>query len=191
MNWEYLIGSEKDFEGAPDWCTQCVWTEKDGDSFIYWLNPETKTIYSPFWHMEPTCWNEEYGLRNYIKAERQAITALSWDGAGLPPVGCECEALIPHGAGCLWRRVKVICSGDEFKASGELIVVDLENTHLHWTDEFRPLRSEHEIKVDGFKLDLLNVISMVGNQFGGIGITSDGIEAISHELIMLGYEKTK
>lgn len=21
MTWEYLIGSEKDFEGAPDWCT--------------------------------------------------------------------------------------------------------------------------------------------------------------------------
>lgn len=99
MTWEYLIGSEKDFEVAPEWSTQCVWTDKGGDSFLYWLNPETKTIYSPFWHMEPTCWNEEYGCRNYIKAERRQITTPSWDGSGLPPVGCECEALIPYRAG--------------------------------------------------------------------------------------------
>lgn len=182
MTWEYLIGSEKDFEGAPEWATQCVWTDKGGDSFLYWLNQKTKTIYSPFWHMEPSCWNEEYGLRNYIKAERRQITAQSWDGSGLPPVGCECEALIPHGAGCLWRKVKVICSGDEFKASGELIVIDLENTHLHWTDEFRPLRNKEQIDRE----DAINEMARIMS--GHPTITH---EAIADLIFDAGYRKTK
>lgn len=184
MTWEYLIGSEKDFEGAPDWCTQCVWTDKDGDSFIYWLNPETKTIYSPFWHMEPTCWNEEYGRRNYIKAERQAITALSWDGAGLPPVGCECEALIPYldEPKSQWRKVKVIFSGDELDASGEFIVVDLENSRPYWTDQFRPLRTKEQIDRE----DAINEMARIMS--GHPTITH---EAIADLIFDAGYRKTK
>ena len=195
MTWEYLIGSEKDFEGAPDWCTH---VSKGSVSFFWEMSSLIRKgnkfqlkgcggdikVYDD---------SSSIGEKLEIVAQRRKRESKQWDGVGLPPVGCECEALIPYAGEqySKWRKVKVIFHGDEFNATGELIVVDLENTHPYWTDEFRPLRSEHEVKVDGFKLDLLNVISMIGNQFGGIGITSDGIEAISHELIMLGYEKTK
>lgn len=195
MIWEYLIGSEKDFEGAPDWCTHVsggglsvagsAWEEgsvaRTGKRY-QWIGGEREQFYD----------NAE-DIKLNIVAQRRKRKSKQWDGVGLPPVGCECEALIPYRGELekQWRKVKVIFSGDELDALGEFIVVDLENTRPCWTDVFRPLRSEHEVKVDGFKLDLLNVISMIGNQFGGIGITSDGIEAISQELIMLGYEKTK
>ncbi|QHJ80901.1 MAG: hypothetical protein [Bacteriophage sp.] len=74
MKYEYLKGSEKDFEGAPEWATECVWNDKGSESFCYWLNPKIKTIFNPNWHSKPDCWNEEYGWRNYIKAERRQIT---------------------------------------------------------------------------------------------------------------------
>lgn len=190
MTWEYLIGSEKDFEGAPDWCTHA--------SKYFWTMNSVVKLGDKFQArggVEVYHYDESFssGEKIEVVAQRRKIESMQWDGVGLPTVGCECEALIPYldKSPWRWRKVKVICHGDEFNASGELIVVDVENTRPCWADEFRPLRSEHEIKVDGFKLDLLNVISMIGNQFGGIGITSDGIEAISHELIMLGYEKTK
>lgn len=87
MKYEIIKGSEKDFEGAPEWATECVWNDKGSESFCYWLNPKTKTIFNPSWHVKPDCWNEEYGWRNYVKAERLPITELVWSGAGVPCVG--------------------------------------------------------------------------------------------------------
>lgn len=99
MKYEITKGSEKDFEGAPDWATECVWNDKGSESFCYWLNPKTKTIFNPNWHSKPDCWNEEYGWRNYIKAERRQITepvvnqqlTTEFDSDGLPPVGAMCR----------------------------------------------------------------------------------------------------
>lgn len=165
MKWEILKGSEKDFEGAPAWATECVWNDKGEGSFSYWLNPETKTIFNTNWHNGPTCWNEEYGHRNYIRAERRPITepdvnqqlTTEWSGEGLPPVGVECEMLWDKE----WVKCVIKAYGDEqfiFKAQG----------HREWAGhinnfEFRPIRSAEDVARHNalYALESLNIDSDV------------------------------
>lgn len=72
-----------------------------------------------------------------------------WDGEGLPPVGCECEAMIsnPSSAGHAWRKVKVVHIGEP-GSKCEALVFDVETTYPSWADELRPLRSEADKKRD-------------------------------------------
>lgn len=74
-----------------------------------------------------------------------AASQPQWNGEGLPPVGCECEALMPVGDKSLWswRKVKVVASGIK-GAEKECLVYDIETTRPAWVDEFRPIRSEAE-----------------------------------------------
>ena len=44
MNWKYIKGGEKDFVGAPEWATECVWNDKGGESFCYWLSTKLKRV---------------------------------------------------------------------------------------------------------------------------------------------------
>lgn len=77
--------------------------------------------------------------------------SIEWNGEGLPPVGCECEAKMPILDSPLWgwRRVKVVISG-MVKAENECLVYDVETTRPAWADEFRPIRTEEERKRDEF-----------------------------------------
>jgi hypothetical protein len=98
MKYEYLKGSEKDFEGAPEWATHVI-EHKEGnqrafaEKFDYMcravyaadaeLYPDSKTVIA-----NPTMW--------IVIADRELVDVeftgkTPWDGVGLPPVGCECE----------------------------------------------------------------------------------------------------
>lgn len=93
MKYEIIKGSEKDFDGAPEWATECVWNDKAGESFSYWLNPKENKMLAPWMNGSPDIWAGIYGHRNYIKAERRPITEPVWDGEGLmPSVGMKCLA---------------------------------------------------------------------------------------------------
>lgn len=155
MKYEYLMGSENDFEGAPSWATECVWNDKQMESFCYWLNPETKTIFNPNYHQKPDFWNEEYGHRNYVKARRRPIIEPEWGGVGLPPIGCECEAMIsnPATVGHGWRKVKVVHVGAPGSKS-EALVFDVETTYPAWADEFRLLRTEEDKRLDEVVMEI-------------------------------------
>ena len=69
--WKYRKGCEKDFDGAPEWATHCVWNDKAGESFCYWLNEDEKRVKFNGLVMN---WDGEYGWRNYIKAEREPVS---------------------------------------------------------------------------------------------------------------------
>lgn len=146
MTWEYLIGSEKDFEGAPDWCTHV--TRSTGNGELCWeMDSITKSGNKYQWadvEREPHFYGYTTGTKLNVVAQRRKRESTEWNGEGLPPVGCVCEALITGE----WKRVKVAFSGDdlELNASGEFVVIDLENTHLSWADEFRPLRTKEQIE---------------------------------------------
>lgn len=153
MKYEIIKGSEKDFEGAPGWATECVWNDKGSESFCYWLNPKTKTIFNPNWHSKPDCWNEEYGWCNYIKAERRPITepvvnqqlTTEWDADGFPVVGTECEAKYRDAANAEWiafRCVGVDC-GVAFGWAGNEAVAICKESY-----EFRPIRSPEDVARD-------------------------------------------
>jgi hypothetical protein len=89
MNYEYLKGSGKDFEGAPDWAHQVIKsTSIYGYAFVeefdYMCKYQSKeNPYDVGNISNPTLWE--------VIAVRKPITEPSWDGVGLPPVGCECE----------------------------------------------------------------------------------------------------
>lgn len=81
------------------------------------------------------------------EAALAASQKVEWDGVGLPPVGCECDALMPRSAGepWEWRKVKVVASGIK-GAENECLVYDVENLRPTWVDEFRPILSEADKK---------------------------------------------
>lgn len=90
-----------------------------------------------------------YGYGVVKKEEYESALAASkqveWDGVGLPPVGCECEAMMSavDGKKWQWRKVKVALSGIP-SAEKECLVYDIETTRPAWVDEFRPIRTEAE-----------------------------------------------
>lgn len=94
---------------------------------------------------------DDFGDDEVTRAQYEAGLAASqkveWDGKGLPPVGTECEALMPCNTGELWewRKVKVVVSGIK-GAENECLVYDIENTRPSWVDEFRPASSEADKK---------------------------------------------
>lgn len=72
--WEYVKGSEADFEGAPEWATECVWSDKGSEHFVYWLDKMTCRIQSPYF--SETKFNGVYGWANYVKAARRKVDNL-------------------------------------------------------------------------------------------------------------------
>lgn len=143
MKYEIIKGSEKDFEGAPEWATECVWNDKGSESFCYWLNPKTKTIFNPNWHIKPDCWNEEYGWRNYIKAERRPITEPIWDGETLPPLGVACE--VNDERSDSWTLVDSVLA--HANIHGISVAVFQIGGYIAYSpaDRFRPIRSPEDV----------------------------------------------
>lgn len=142
MTWEYLLGSEKDFEGAPDWADTVI---SDGNAervfagCVDGFNLGCDERSPHHWY------NFNISFGGAKVAQRKKVLLSKWDGAGLPPVGCECEALIPYldEPKLQWRKVKVVHSDEEVS---ECIVYDSESLAPHWADEFRPLRTKEQIE---------------------------------------------
>ena len=78
-----------------------------------------------------------------------AASQPQWNGEGLPPVGCECEALFDSGSS-QWCRAKII-GHDDGRVVGRWIegpkayeILDYSSPH----GAFRPIRSEADKKRD-------------------------------------------
>lgn len=162
MKYEITKGNEKDFEGAPEWATECVWNDKAGESFSYWLNPKENKMLATWMNGSPDIWAGIYGHRNYIKAERRPISDPVWDGEGLPPVGVECEMENDRGT---WLPVDVIAHKDGFAfgwSYGYRMVL-----HSDKTEGFRPIRSPEDVARDEAIDDLVEtMIYFYGNPKG-------------------------
>jgi len=152
MKYEIIKGSEKDFEGAPEWATECVWNDKGSESFSYWLNPKENKMLARWMNGSPDIWAGIYGHRNYIKAERRPITepvvnqqlTTEWGEDGLPPVGCICEFKAEDGSWgvgtilCVGsHRVFWLCHEDKMEYNAEIN-----------PPEFRPIRSPEDVARD-------------------------------------------
>lgn len=90
MKYEYLKGSEKDFDGAPEWAT--LYTSCAGEDFFF---AEFHGVGARVFDVEKKSeFKIDYAFDGSgvdVIAERRQITEPSWSGIGLPPVGCECE----------------------------------------------------------------------------------------------------
>lgn len=186
MTWEYLIGSDKDFEGAPDWCTHVA---KSLGSYFWEMGSAIKVgnKYQRSGHGDGVFVYDKthaVGCKLEIVAQRRNRKSKQWDGVGLPHVGCECEAFIPYldEMQRKWRRVRVVFRGDEFNSAGEFVVVDMENTAAYWADEFRPLLTKEQIERE----DAINEMARIMS--GHPTITH---QAIADLIFDAGYRKTK
>ena len=109
-----------------------------------------------------------------VIAERQPITEPSWDGSGLPPVGCECEMQDAVGE---FIPVDIIANHDGFAFGW-----NYDRHAVYFSDkrcEFRPIRSEADKKRD----DALLAMNIAVNE-GDAGVEG-GLEAI-YEAIAAG-----
>lgn len=185
MKYEITKGSEKDFDGAPEWATECVWNDKGSESFCYWLNPKTKTIFNPNWHSKPDCWNEEYGWRNYIKAERRPITEPVWDGEGLPPVGIECKHL--PAKHCVVPHKVTILAHTKLDSRNIDVAVFQYGDVISFSDakQFIPIRSPEEVAKEKERSEQCDKIFGILSGVERTGNRSDMAEA----LYDAGYRK--
>lgn len=93
--------------------------------------------------MASDAWNKHKHSHNYTNAvTREQYEATGWDGAGLPPVGCECER---SWCGDKWLPCKILFISDE------TVVVKLatRESAYRWCEvSFRPLLTEAERAID-------------------------------------------
>lgn len=181
MTWEYLIGSEKDFEGAPDWADTVILDGNAEKVFVgcvdgFNLGCDERSPHH--WY------NFNISFVGAKIAQRKKVLLQKWDGVGLPPVGCECEALIPYldEMQRKWRKVRVVFRGDEFNSAGEFVVIDMENTSAYWADEFRPLPTKERIERE----DAINEMARIMSSHPTITH-----EAIADLIFDAGYRKAK
>lgn len=147
MKYEYLKGSEKDFEGAPEWAT--LYTLCNGEDYFFAeYHGEGARVYDIEKNNEFKIEYHFDGSGVVVIAERRPITEPEWDGVGLAPVGCECEF-----------RKMMRGKPDEFRSGvvsylSEHTVVIIVNgesgefVHHPDTCEFRQLRTEADKKRD-------------------------------------------
>lgn len=143
MKYKYLKGSEKDFEGAPDWAMVAIKCDGfDNIDFATSLKNGERCHYP----------NE--GIDNFISyaemwqliAERQPITESSWDGVGVPPVGTKCE--VQTSSKSPWLECEIVYSGERGVAFISTKDSSIGCVDDYCTDFFRPLRSGADKKRD-------------------------------------------
>lgn len=137
MKYEYLKGSEKDFEGAPDWATHVV-NEGNYDAFSEGFDYMSRATWT-------TSKGNEFNIGNptlfSVIAERRPITEPVWSGEGLPPVGVECEYELYSGE---WIKCRI-----EF-VGRELMIVSAVGGEFScgFHAKFRPIRSPEDVARD-------------------------------------------
>lgn len=146
--WKYIKGSEKDFEGAPDWATCAC---QGPHMVVYYEN----VIGTGRWQNKGSSGTGFDGTGGYpIIAQRELIK--QWNGEGLPPVGTECEYRFSNvnynvdfsmGTVIAYGRREVFMlhnsSGNEFIRP----INDIE---------FRPVQNEREKAISEMKKSVTN-----------------------------------
>lgn len=130
--WKYITGSEKDFEGAPDWAT--IYCEGK-DCNVFYENSD----FSGKWQNKGSQLIGVDGRGNFpIIAQRELIEV--WDGEGLPSVGIVCQ----WNNGNEWTTVNVLgVNGNELWVKPE----DGSESFVVNDDDFKPLPDERETVV--------------------------------------------
>lgn len=141
--WKYITGSEKDFEGAPDWAT--IYCEGK-DCNVFYENSD----FSGKWQNKGSQSIGVDGRGNFpIIAQREPIEVFEvWDGQGLPTVGTVCQW--NNGTG--WTTVNVLgVNGSEVWVKPE----DGSESFVVNDDDFKPLPDERETAIH-------EIASMIG-----------------------------
>lgn len=139
--WKYIKGSEKDFEGAPDWALSvcqgslCLVFYEQVTGLGHWQNKSQG---------KEEGYDDVGGLP--LIAQRELIEV--WDGQGLPTVGTVCQ----WNNGTEWTTVNVLgINGSEVWVKPE----DGSESFVVNDDDFKPLPDERETAIH-------EIASMIG-----------------------------
>lgn len=189
MKCEITKGSEKDFEGAPEWAE--VKTRTDVGEF--WLEKHCLGGRSQLIGHDYTVEISSFPSKEEIIAERRPITepvvnqqlTTEWDGEGLPPEGVECEWLDNREA---YVPVKIMYSSKDAvvirgrsQAFNEDVDIPLDPVFEPARCKFRPIRSPEDVARDDF------IKKLSGNVIEGFSIGTKFAAA----LYEAGYRRTK
>lgn len=148
MKYEITKGSEKDFDGAPEWATLLLkgrfaakaWASSYSNGAKA-LTPGTTDKYIIDAIEDCT-----------IIAERRPITEPAWDGEWLPPVGVRCEFI----RAIHWYVVEILyISGYHVVVKGE---DGAEQCYQTSACQFRPIRSPEDVARDEVAKGLVNFL---------------------------------
>lgn len=146
MKYEITKGSEKDFEGAPEWAllkTGCYYFEglDEGLRWAFFSSVSGIIIQEGSWlGCEDGIFNQH---RRGIIAERRPITETVWDGEWLPPVGALCR--YRDFSDMPWVECKVLAWHDD---EVWLKRVDDGKTFTMGNPELFPIRSHEDVARD-------------------------------------------
>lgn len=141
----------------------CVWDTNDPhyDGLSWKHHTGNSLMY--FWHGEwamPLASDHKESIVTYwqYKAALAASQKPSWNGEGVPPVGCECECQFLDA----WHVCKVLFVG------AEVIVGVIDGSERAFSvnhTKFRPLRTESERKHEAVLKSICAVLEMVAQDF--------------------------
>lgn len=152
MKYEITKGSEKDFDGAPEWATLRTFT--GGCYFFVEEHRIGARVFSIASKNEFKVENSFDEKSIDIIAQRRPITepvvnqqlTTEWDGEGLPPAGTKCEC---DSAGD-WQECTVILSVDnaivwqwDWQRPNNACI-----SYAHCAPKFRPIRSPEDVARD-------------------------------------------
>lgn len=154
MKYEYLKGSEKDFEGAPEWAKYLVGIPGSSDrAFVEAICLGGRHQFTDSLRVSQNSDLHE-PENHYVIAERRPITEPVWDGEGLPPVGCGVEVKRAID----WMHCKILFIS-------EAHVVLLGEEECCWQTQacqFRKIRTEAERKREDAIQAMYEVVSQSG-----------------------------
>lgn len=144
--WKYIKGSEKDFEGAPDWAT--IRTFTGGCAFFAEGHTKGLRVYD-IARKSNFIIKDEIDISSITTiAQRELIEV--WNGEGLPPVGTVCQW---DNGNSDWSTVTVLgINGDDVwvkpdNGSQSFVVSD---------NDFRPLPDERSKVIDDLVYVFIN-----------------------------------
>lgn len=150
--YKYIKGSEKDFEGAPEWAT-CVC--QGANCIVFYEN----TDYSGRWKNEQSSSVGYNGVGGFpIIAQREPIEV--WNGEGLPPVG----AVFEYGTHRSIAKCIAISHLHVFASKGnpDDEESEYEEFMIPVGSEFRPVQTFEEKQLENFK----NVFNAIQDKHG-------------------------
>lgn len=145
---EKLVSDLPGLGGWPKWADECI-LHRGSCKAMFYDGAGRFQGYPSF----PDIKFKEEALKERIVYREMYESALAaskteWDGKGLPPVGCECEALYDTEI-YQWFAAKIIAH-DGGRVVGRWIGGDSDGELFDYTKEvsFRPIRSEADKKRD-------------------------------------------
>lgn len=167
MKYEITKGSEKDFDGAPEWATmKCHCTIGDPSEI------KNENVAFSDGVVRGSRWVDAFGGGEegvihreeqwHIIAERRPITEPAWSGEGLPPVGTKCE--VQTSSNSPWFECEIVYSGESGAAFTSTKSNSIGCVDDSCTDFFRPIRSPEDVARDDF------IKKLSGNVIEGFSI---------------------